>query len=83
MSCPYQTILGVPKKGVHSYRLFNVALFDVFLLIIFAILLKLFVSLFVPISYPLSFLISFLLGIIIHRVLCVRTTIDIWLFPDA
>lgn len=81
MSCPYQDILGVPNQGVHSYRILNIAMFDVGLLILFAILLKLIVSLFVYISYPFAFLLSFLLGIIIHRILCVRTTIDIWLFP--
>jgi len=81
MSCPYKDVLGVPREGFHSYRLFNIALFDVGLLIVFAIVLKLIVSLFVPFSYALSFLISFLLGIVIHRILCVRTTIDILLFP--
>jgi ABC-type enterochelin transport system permease subunit len=77
MSCPYRNLLGVPGEGVHSYRVFNIAIADVLLLVAFAWLVqKVF-----GISYALSLLISFLIGVILHRVFCVRTTIDRILFP--
>ena len=81
MSCPYKDSLGIPRQGAHAYRLFDIAVIDVALLIVFAIVLKLIVSYFTPMSYPLAFLIAFLLGVTLHRIFCVRTTIDKWLFP--
>lgn len=77
MSCRYKDALGVPREGVHSYRLFNIALADVGLLLLFAWLVKYFAS----ISYALAVLISFLIGVVLHRVFCVRTTLDRILFP--
>jgi hypothetical protein len=77
MSCRYKDVLGVPREGVHSYRLFNIALADVGLLLLFAWLVKFLAST----SYALAVLISFLLGVVLHRVFCVRTTLDRILFP--
>ena len=31
MLCKYKDLLGVPKKGIHKYRIFNIAIFDVLL----------------------------------------------------
>ena len=81
MSCPFRDSLGIPGEGIHSYRLFNIALADVVLLLVFAVLLQWFIRLFAPCSYNLAVLISFIMGIIVHRVLCVRTTLDQLLFP--
>ena len=36
MLCDYKNILGEPGKGVHKYRIFNIAIVDVILTIIFA-----------------------------------------------
>lgn len=77
MSCRYKDALGVPREGVHSYRLFNIALADVGLLLLFAWLVKFLAST----SYALAVLISFLIGVVLHRVFCVRTTLDRILFP--
>jgi hypothetical protein len=81
MSCRYRDALGVPGEGVHSYRLFNSALADVGLLLLFAWLVKFLASLYTPVSYALAVLISFLIGVVLHRVFCVRTTVDRILFP--
>jgi len=75
--CKYKNILGSPNKGVHSYRFFGLAIFDTILTIIVAILISYFFK--VSLIYTSIFL--FLLGIILHKLFCVRTTIDKLLFP--
>jgi len=74
--CKYKNMFGEPNKGVHSYRLFNVAIVDVIMTLVVAYLL----SYFFKISYLLSCVILFTLGIIMHRLFCVKTTIDKLLF---
>ena len=74
--CKYKNALGVPGKGVHSYRIFNISVVDVLRTIIGAwIIAKVF-------NWPfLATLIGlFLLGIILHKIFCVKTTIDKLLF---
>lgn len=76
MLCKYKNSLGKPKEGVHSYRLFNIAIVDVLFTIIGAFLLSYFFNL--PFVYVLLFL--FLLGIVLHKLFCVETTIHKLLF---
>ena len=77
MFCEYKEILGKVKKGVHSYRVFDIAVVDVVMTILGAYLLHLFI----PQSNFFVVLISlFLLGIAMHRLFCVRTTVDKMLF---
>jgi hypothetical protein len=75
--CQYQNALGVPRQGVHSYRILNIAIADVGLLLMFALLLNYLTRL----GYKRAVLISFVIGIVLHRIFCVRTTIDRILFP--
>ena len=75
--CKYKNILGIPKKGIHSYRLFGVAIADVIMTIIAAFL----ISYFFKYSFITTLLTLFILGIVLHRLFCVRTTIDKLLFP--
>jgi uncharacterized membrane protein len=74
--CKYKDALGVPGKGIHSYRIFNIAIADVIMTIIGAYILSLIFK--TPFIYTLIAL--FILGIILHRIFCVRTTIDKLLF---
>jgi fatty acid desaturase len=76
MLCQYKDILGKPNKGIHSYRIFNIAIFDVIL----TILLALFISYIFKFNFWITLLIIFLIGIIAHRIFCVRTTVDKILF---
>jgi fatty acid desaturase len=78
MLCKYKDALGKPKEGVHKYRIFNIAIVDVILTIILASI----ISWFFKLNFWLILLIVFLLGIIIHRMFCVRTTVDKLLFPN-
>jgi hypothetical protein len=76
--CKYKDALGVPKKGIHSTRFLGVALADV----IMTILGGLIISYLWKYSIIYTTIILFILGIILHRIFCVRTTIDKLLFPN-
>ena len=78
--CQYSQIAGIPGQGVHSYRIFNIAVFDVIGTIIGALILY---FLYNKISFWCYLLALFVLSIILHRLFCVRTTIDKILFPDG
>lgn len=80
MLCKYQNILGKVNKGVHSVRLFNVAIMDVLMTIISAYLIYLFHPNY---NFFVILVCLFILGIVLHRLFCVRTTIDKLLFPNA
>lgn len=79
--CKYSKIFGLPGKGVHKYRFFNIAIVDVLASILVSALIY---YLLVYFDYDVKFLyvllFIFLLGIILHRLFCVRTTIDKILF---
>jgi len=74
--CKYKDILGKPNQGVHSYRIFDIAIVDVLLTIIAAYILSIVTK--YKFIYTLPFM--FILGIISHRIFCVRTTTDKLLF---
>lgn len=76
--CRYKNIFGKPNTGAHSYRLFNIAVVDV----IFTTALAFFIQYYITPEtniYEILFL-CFVTGIIMHRIFCVRTTIDKLLF---
>lgn len=79
MSCPfkeYRWIFGKEGKGVHSIRLFDIAIVDVLATIIGAFLL----SYYFKINFWIILFILFILGIILHRLFCVNTTINKLIF---
>ena len=76
MLCKYKDALGVPNQGVHKYRLFNVAIVDVILTIVLAVIISYIFS----VNFFITLIILFLLGIVMHRIFCVRTTVDKILF---
>ena len=76
--CRYKNMFGKPGTGVHSYRIFNIAIVDVLLTILAAILIA-YIN---KISFIKTAIVLFLLGIFMHRIFCVRTTVDKWLFPN-
>ena len=74
--CKYKDILGKPNQGVHSYRIFNIAIVDVLLTILGSYL----ISYFTNYKFIYTLIGMFILGIILHRLFCVRTTVDKLLF---
>lgn len=75
--CKYRDALGVPGKGAHSIRLGGVAVMDV----VFTLIGAYIISYYAHTSFAWTAAGLFLLGIILHRLFCVRTTIDKLLFP--
>ena len=76
--CEYRDILGRPGEGVHSIRFMNIAVVDVVLTLMAAVWLsKIF-----KLKSGWATVLMFLLGIIMHRVFCVETTVDRWLFNN-
>jgi len=77
--CKYRNALGVPGKGAHSIRLGGVAIVDVIMTLIGAYI----ISRIARTSFAWTAAVFFLLGIILHRLFCVRTTIDKLIFPHV
>lgn len=81
MSCPFKQfsdIFGKPNEGVHSYRIFNIAIVDVISTIIGALI----ISYIFNINFILLLIFMFLLGIVLHRLFCVNTTINKLIFGE-
>lgn len=74
--CKYKDIFGKPNEGVHSYRFMGIAVVDVLATILVAYLL----SHYMKFCFWKTLLILFVTGIIMHRLFCVKTTIDKLLF---
>ena len=77
MLCQYKNIFGKVGEGLHSYRIFNIAIVDVILTILSAFIIYLFIPKY---NFFIILLFLFILGIVLHRIFCVRTTIDKLLF---
>ena len=77
--CKYKNALGEVNKGIHSYKFMGISMVDVILTIIAAFL----ISYFFKISFFYTSISLFVLGIVLHRLFCVRTTIDKLLFPNV
>jgi len=80
VKCPYSELLGRVGEGIHSYRICNIAIVDVIMTIVGGILLR--NLYFKETEYYIVISSIFILGIILHRLFCVRTTIDKFLFPN-
>ena len=74
--CKYKNLFGKPNTGLHSFRIFNIAIVDLSLTIFAAYLF----SILFKFSFLYSFIGLFILGIILHRLFCVKTTIDKLIF---
>ena len=75
--CKYKDIFGKPNSGLHSLRILDIAIFDVLCVIIIGML----ISNTFKMSLLYTIISLFILGIILHRLFCVRTTVDRLLFP--
>jgi hypothetical protein len=83
--CQYKNIFGEVNTGIHTVRIFNIAIFDVLGTIIGGIIIQFFLlrifSFYIDLT--LILIVLFSLGILLHRLFCVRTTIDKLLFRDS
>lgn len=76
MSCPYKNMFGQPGKGVHSWRLFDIAIVDVVGTVAIAWGVAAIAG-WDPVS---TILWAFVLGVLAHWVFCVDTTVHKFFF---
>ena len=76
--CKYKDILGKPKKGLHSYRVFNISIIDVLLTFVLAKFIHFYIM--EETEFGIILFFCFVSGVILHRIFCVKTTIDKLLF---
>lgn len=88
--CQYKNMLGEPRKGVHSIRIFDFAIVDILLTVILAVIITAFISAFVIVSgqdmtvtvittsvtFMCVLLALFILGIFLHWLFCVETKLN-------
>ena len=77
--CKYKELFGKPGEGIHSWRIFDFGVIDILTTIAGAYLISYLSG--IQLLYVLPAV--FLLGIYIHRLFCVRTKLDLILFPNA
>ena len=77
MLCEYKNLFGKVGEGIHSFRIFDIAVVDVLFTVIGAYIIYSLMP-----SYNFFYILAglFIIGIVSHRVFCVRTTIDKLLF---
>jgi hypothetical protein len=74
--CKYKHVFGKEKEGVHSIRVFNIAVVDV----VFSLLGAWCIS--YATGVPLAWCVIgvFVTGVVAHRLFCVNTTINTYIF---
>jgi hypothetical protein len=73
----YSNAFGLPNQGIHSYKVLDIAVADIFITTAAAGA----ISYFYKKSFVRTNICLFSLGIISHRLFHVRTTVDKLLFP--
>ena len=77
--CKYKDVFGKPGEGAHKYRVFNIAIVDTLLTVLLAYIIAYFSG--ISLMYVIPG--TFFFGIVLHRLFCVRTTVDKLLFPNV
>jgi fatty acid desaturase len=70
--CPYRHSLGKENEGIHSYRLFDLAIVDVIMTIVGAF----FIAYIFEQNFIIVFIILMLMAILLHYIFNVNTTIN-------
>jgi hypothetical protein len=77
--CKYKDAFGKPGQGIHSFRIFGIAVADVLLTVLAAYG----ISKYFGYAFSTTTFVLFLLGIVMHRLFCVETPIQKLLFPKS
>ena len=77
--CQYRDALGVPGKGVHAWRVGGIAAADVIMTVVAAGAIAWLTGW----NFWVTLGGLFVMGVVLHRVFCVLTTVDRWLFDRA
>ena len=77
--CKYKDLFGKAgsTSGLRKYRIFGIAVLDVTVTLICAVLIAWIFRL----PYIPTIIAIFILGIFVHRAFCVRTAVDRMIFP--
>ncbi len=73
-------MFGKPGQGVHSYRFMNIAVVDVLLTILGAWLIHRYFIRQLKLDFWQILVLLFVLGIVMHRLFCVNSTINMMIF---
>jgi len=76
--CKYKDILGKPREGIRKYRIFDISIMDTVVVLIFGYI----ISRYMEWNLSIVLVVLFISGIIVHKIFCVRTRIDRWIFPN-
>ena len=76
--CKYKDIFGTPNTGAHSIRLFGIAFIDLLMTILVAYI----ISILIDASFIYMLILLFVLSIIAHRMFCVKTNVDKFIFGE-
>ncbi len=74
--CQYKHIFGKEGEGVHSIRLFDIAIVDYLMTYLAAYL----ISRYYKISFIKTNISLFLVAIVVHRIFCVNTSFNKMIF---
>lgn len=74
--CPYRHVFGKEREGVHSIRVFDIAVVDLGLTVIAAVILARFLKLHVLVVFAVLMIVA----VVAHRLFCVNTTVNRFLF---
>ena len=74
--CPYKNLFGNPHEGIHKHKIFDISVMDSLMTVGVAYGIYRYYNQ----DFKIILVILILLGIIIHRLFCVKTTIDKLLF---
>jgi Na+/melibiose symporter-like transporter len=77
--CKYRNIAGVPGTGLHSIRLFGIAIVDLLMTLAAAYLIAWYKNYGLQGFFVVASILL-VLGIIAHRLFCVNTTLNIAIF---
>lgn len=80
--CKYSNVFGKPGTGLHSYRIYDLAIIDILLTVVLVGAITSVLPKKSILNFLLVLALCFSLGIFLHRIFCVRTTVDKILFPD-
>ena len=75
--CKYKDLFGIPGEGKHAFKIYGISVWDTLITIACALIIA-WVS---GSGYWNTIIGVFLLGIVVHKLFCVRTTVDKMLFP--
>jgi hypothetical protein len=74
--CRYNKLFGNPNKGIHKYRILNIAIVD----LVMTIILSYVISKIINRSFMIILLFMFILSVFVHYIFCVNTSVMKLLF---